>query len=694
MAQRKETKEPYVQVTESVKRATQNPAAGLSLVLGGVIISDSGPSTPQLVSSRSEFLELFSSKDLTKEYMDSIDKLYRASEKSTMASTMFLNAYRLVGSCQMLICRASSACGVNFMKPLHTSTEITNKEYLVRDSEVLVKIPEFSITIGEEPEGWIISVDGVGTIGNMVTEGGPQYDYYVVTPDALAEKLNETSKFYSPDYVVESKKVTFKEAYIAANFLDIDDSRTEVATRREVNALDLDDDFSRVSSTNKGYVGLTISAELNDAVNEEIDYMAINLGNTATPLSVEIRRYNHLTVIGESSDGYQVDDKAYESLKGDTSQDFYQFTIKDNEGELKYNVGESTKRGDITVDDLLEMTGDKIQFVLPQNLVMLGLEYTKAASKSKAAQQEVIKVNLSVPTESSKLLEVSLKSIQNAWDLIQEDERYVVEGVCDLGCTDTQIQNYIASMAQSFNAFYPISPVNSTNYMTISGHASKIVMGNSPMNLYHIAPWDYDDGTVGFKYNCSPAVLYWEAVSRNRKANNEFAGVLGENNGIVSPVNLSKNFTKKERQMLLTKNINTIFNDMSNDITYINDNWTKQEEVDVMREENNVRLKIRISKAMPKLLKQFIGRQSNVKTWNDVYGVINYWFNNTIKTMNYSISDVKIICDETNNTPETIRANKLVVRIMVRYYNVTKYIEVYHKIKVVTIYSNVYRKSA
>lgn len=674
MAQWKETREPYVQVIESVKRTTQTPAAGLNLILGGVLISDAGPSTPQLVSSRSEFLELYSSEDLTSDYMTKLDKLYGADSKSTLASTMFLNAYRLVGSCQMLLCRATGTNGLNYIKPLSTNTSVTSKNYIVKDSEVLVKAEEFTIKFTDNVDGWLIAIDGVGTIGNLVTDDGPQYDYYVVTPDALVAKLNETTKFYCPDYSVANKTITFKEAYVGTNILDLGDDRTKPST-----------------GDNKGYIGLEISDDMNKPV--DVDYMVINLNNTSTEISVEIRRYNHLAIISEDEYGYQVDDKVYDTLNGDISRDFYQFSIKDPsmDSVSKYNVGSMASRGDITTSDLNDMM-EYVQFVLPQDLGELGLEYTKSTDGA----SDVIKLDVAIPTTGTKLLDVSDKSIKEAWDQIQEDERYVVEGLCDFGCTDTGIQNYIASMAQSFNAFYPISPVNSTNYMLIANHASKITMGTMPMNLYHIAPWDYDDGTVGFKYNCSPAVMYWETVARNKKANNEFAGVLGQNNGIVSPVNLSKDFTKKERQLLLTKKVNTIFNDLSIDTTYINDNWTKQEEVDVMQEENNVRLKIRISKAMPQLLKQFIGRQSNVKLWNDVYGVVNYWFNNTIKTMNYSISDVRIICDETNNTAETIRANKLVIRIMVRYYNSVKYVEVYHKISasVVTLYSNVYRKSA
>lgn len=198
------------------------------------------------------------------------------------------------------------------------------------------------------------------------------------------------------------------------------------------------------------------------------------------------------------------------------------------------------------------------------------------------------------------------------------------------------------------------------------------------MVLYKIAPWDEDDGTLGFKYDCSPAVLYWEAVARNKGNNNEFAAVMGEIRGVVNPVGLATEFNRKERQLLLSKKINTIFNDIALNSVYINDCYTAQATKNIMSEENNVRLKIRISRAMPVLLSQFRGRQSNVKTWNEVESVIRYWFKSTILPMNYTIADYLVICDSSNNPPEVQRANKLVVRVMVRYYSNIKYIEVYH----------------
>ena len=287
-----------------------------------------------------------------------------------------------------------------------------------------------------------------------------------------------------------------------------------------------------------------------------------------------------------------------------------------------------------------------------------------------------IKVNVQIDRSKTSLFEVSDEDVRMAWDRIEEDDRYVVEGFTDLGNTYPIIQSYIANIAINSNYFYAFSTTNATNYMTISNKAQKI--GKKSHKLYAATPWDYDDGTVGFQFAVSPSVLYWEAVMRNRQNNNEFAGVFGQNTGRVNVMSLAKEFKKSERQLLLSKKINTISYDNYLGSYYFNDNYTFTDDSYVMSEECNSRLQIRISKAMPILLNQFKGRQNTSKTWKEMREAIKFWFVNTIMNYNYTIAEYRIICDETNNKPETIRQNKVFVTIQVRFNSSIKFITVYN----------------
>lgn len=111
---------------------------------------------------------------------------------------------------------------------------------------------------------------------------------------------------------------------------------------------------------------------------------------------------------------------------------------------------------------------------------------------------------------------------------------------------------------------------------------------------------------------------------------------------------------------------------------YWNDNVTAQSSKDIMSEECNTRLEIRISKAMPVLLNQFKGYQNSAKTRAQVCDVINYWFKTTILAYGSTIQNYLVTCDDTNNTTEDVQNSRLNVKVQVRYYNSVKYITVYN----------------
>ena len=81
---------------------------------------------------------------------------------------------------------------------------------------------------------------------------------------------------------------------------------------------------------------------------------------------------------------------------------------------------------------------------------------------------------------------------------------------------------------------------------------------------------------------------------------------------------------------------------------------------------------------MPVLLNQFKGYQNSPKTRAMVCDVINYWFKQVVMSYGSTCQDWTVQCDDENNPPEEQRANKLNVKVQVRYYNSVKYITVYN----------------
>lgn len=682
----KQTLEPYIKVTESVRKSTLSTTAGEDLIIGAVLISDSGPGVPTLITSQEEFLANYASTDLTEEYVKSLNKLYTSDKNSNLAAQMWLNAFRLAGSTNLLICRASKSSDVVYAKSISTD----ESSFILKDGKVLKKYDgdPIELQVGTATNSsFAIAIDEVGVIGNYVSDDGAEYDYYAGNVYELVSRLNETAKFHCPNYTCLADK---KEIQVTS---EEDQLKVDSIVLNEVYLASnlLDEDFLVPGTETYGYYSITNADKLNiDYV--PVSYYATNPYNTNSELKIIIRRYNHnavstkaLTKTEEEAglSPYTTLPAVLNNLLASNAtatevSDFYEFAITDpalGEYPMMFYVGNIPGRGDITINEL-NASLKMMQLVLPDDLKDLGLNYHNYTAGSvgyKDTWVNEIKVNLSIDPNQTTLLNVSDSDIMAAFDKLEDDERYVVEGLTDLGCTYTNIQNYIANIAVNSNYFYPVSTADSTNYMTIASKSTKIVQDSH--KIYMLSPWDYDDGTTGFMFHASPSILYWETVSRNRRNNCEFRGTFGPDGGVCSVVNLAKEFTKTERQLLLTKKVNTIFHDLYLDSLYINDNKTKQGEDNVLSEENNVRLQIRISKAMPLILKQFVGRQNNSKTALEAESIINSWFRTSIVPMQYKCSDWKVQVAEVTD----FSTNTMTVKIQVKFFNSIKYVEVYNE---------------
>lgn len=744
MAQWKQTLEPYVKVIESVKQTSVNPRPGEDLIIGCVIISDAGPSTPTLIRTQREFLDTYAAEGISEKYTDSLNELYTGDNK-TLASTMWLNAYRLAGSGYLLVSRATKAEGLIYSKPLEKNN---NSDYILKDTEVLKAVPPFKLVIDmslispqevgdisvvtSANDGWAISIKDTGVFGNRVNDNGPLYDFYVSNLYDLVHQLNETTKFYSPDFTFykdaacteeveinddnkdteEYKAVKFNTVYLAGGKImepRVVDAAGNVehwgydSTGENTNNWGDEDSSTGNADVDSTAVGCayilpeniegTSILNLNTTTYSDFEapkYYATNLYNSRQNLKVRIRRFNHNAVQsvvvseGSTESPYRVLESVLDVYTKKGTQkpsdsvlgyDFYEFLITDSSisaDPVVFNVGKVPGRGDVTIADVNNALG-LMHLTLPLDLIDLGLDYYGYQADG---ENEEISVNLKIgDSDNTKpILNVSDADIMRAWTRIEEDERYIVEGFTDLGCTETAIQNYIANIAVNSNYFYAVSTALATNYMVIANKRQKITADSR--KLWFGAPWDYDDGTVGYLFNCSPSVIYWETVFRNRRNNNEFAATFGQNHGVVSPINLAKEFKKSERQLLLTKKINTIYHDLYNEMWYWNDNVTAQSADDVMKEEGNSRMSIHISKVVERLLGQFKGHQHTPRTRAMVTDVIDFWMRNSMLPKYTTIQEWRTTCSEANNTEEDIRANRLNVKLEVRFTNSIKYIEV------------------
>ena len=766
MAEWKQTLEPYIKVQERVMTAALNPTVGEELIVGVAFISDAGPSNPQLITSQKEFLDMYASEAISKNYLKSLDNFYQG-DIPGLASTMWANAYRLAGSTNLLCVRASKSENLYYAKPL--DIDGSEHKYVLKDGNLLKLVPSFKFVIDEpgddadhNTDGWSISVRGVGTFGNRVTNEGAQYDYYVSNVEDLVEKLNETSMFFSPKFRLytdaymtteatgaDAKCVVFDEVYLGPQFLETNDlyrheegqnkdgdpciyiipcQPSWTADNPEQGLIDLNDDNSWSGS-------------------QESEYFALNIYNSKSPLKVRIRRFNHDAVVSTelssteraslTEDGkspykvlpsvldfitkYGTEDPDANSME----KDFFEIAVYDPSlgDEVNFfNVGNISGRGDIEISELNEML-NMISLELPEDLHDLGLNYynyqpddniwrlvseydvTQAQPDIKATLEDLlatqnpplggfaqvtdsgkyyqyvkngrhgIYADLSINTRECHILEVTDADLMKAIDKIQENEVYIVEGLSDLGNTNLAYQNYLANISNSEdgNYFYPISSVNSTNYMTIGNSATKLSAANS-YKQYMSAPWDIDTGTLGIKFDASPSVIYWEGVAANYRNGRPYASLFGQTYGKVNYQRPACEFNKKQRQLLLSRKVNTPLWNTNMQIWQMNDNYTMQSENTIMNDEGNVRMGIHIAKVQPQLLAQFIGKKITEKLCADIRSVEEYWINNNIMNLDGNKPEAfQVFCDYDANLA---RQNKVRVVINVRFSRSLKFVNV------------------
>lgn len=726
MTQWKSVPEPYIKVQERVIDEVNTPTAGEELIIGVPLITDAGSSTPTLIQSQTEFLNTFASQKLSSDYIKSIDSLYST---PGIAGDMWLNAYRLAGSTNLLVVRATKGDDVHYSLPI--SVTPSNGTFIIKDGQMLKKMEaangiKLVIDSGGEDasspqtsSGWAMAVNGIGVVGNLTTDDGPQYDYFVNSLPDLVKFLNESNMFFAPkveyyktakvgndtllsvDNASSAKAVVFKELYLGSDFLDKDESRVVNA---QTSQNETQKGLAYLIFCSKDWASSSDSSMLIDinglnlsGFTETNQYYATNTYNSHSDIKVRIRRFNHDAVISKDLDTPDANKngkspytvltdvtKLYSSDTNAESRDFFEFAILDpsvSSDVLYYNVGNISGRGDMTIDELNDAV-NMVDFTLPDDLHDLGLNYYDPDSTTPATNEIVL--NLDVDPEKTELLSVDVEDLKAAADKIEENDVYIVEGLSDLGCTEPSYQNYLANMAANHNYFYSISTINSSNYLAIANSASKISGGvNARRRLYLSAPWDSDTETVGFKFYTSPSVMYWEAVSRNRSLGKEFADVFGQNNGTVNYQDPVCQFNKKTRELLLSKKINTVKWNSNASQWEMNDSFTLDDNQSntIMSSDGNSRLAIRISKNVGETVKQFIGEKINSSLFANAEEVIKNWMKLNILPLPYGIDDFQVtINDEDINPISLQRQNKMRILIEVRYQKTLKYTTVVDQI--------------
>jgi hypothetical protein len=264
----------------------------------------------------------------------------------------------------------------------------------------------------------------------------------------------------------------------------------------------------------------------------------------------------------------------------------------------------------------------------------------------------------------------------NGLYVLEDQELYDIEYLSSFGIVDLQfIKNYTLVGKNNY-WFTPVDiPWNRTNKNSIKQYFLNV---DNTSNVLAIGPFDKNTGLTGWMFKLAPTSLYYTKVMNNRAANSEYAPVFDITNGILDYTNPYYLLGADEREALLNFKcpVNFVKYNQRADVYYFNDNRTHQTAANPAGEEQNRRLINRINKDLKRILEPFKGRLNTVTTRMDVETVIDRYFQQYILPQNYTVDAYDRKCNEENNTPDIITANKLKVWVGVRLNNAIKYIDV------------------
>lgn len=270
-----------------------------------------------------------------------------------------------------------------------------------------------------------------------------------------------------------------------------------------------------------------------------------------------------------------------------------------------------------------------------------------------------------------------IDSRTNALNRLTDIEDYKITYLVPMGYNNP---NYIQSLTAKDEDLFSFTPcgliVKRDDPEYIKGLAPKV----STNKLIVIAGSDRNSSVADFSVDLSSEVAYVRRIVVNTVKGAEYAPVLNKENGVLNIQNPHVQLMKSTRESLLDARIMSVVTKKSENISYLNKNKTTSTSDDVTSEEQNIRLSNRINQDVDELMQQFIGKYNDEATRSLVFSVLTGYFRDNIMNQVYSLEDYPtIICDETNNTPDIIAANRLVVDIKVVYNRAIYEVVIYHR---------------
>ena len=218
----------------------------------------------------------------------------------------------------------------------------------------------------------------------------------------------------------------------------------------------------------------------------------------------------------------------------------------------------------------------------------------------------------------------------------------------DSAITNANHQSSLISLASANNALAVVNaPTTFTSRSEIIAHKDNI--GNTSQYSIFFGNSAFDRSVTPFETLIPAGIYYIEAVATQASANSEFAPIFGIENGRVPVSRLNVNFNLNDRDLLVADQINVIFNDEVSNIVYFNFNRTGITVDGLRAEEQNMRTINRLAREIPRIVRRFIGQTDTADTAASARADIETYIETRIQSQRFGLGNYQVQADAENN---------------------------------------------
>jgi len=261
---------------------------------------------------------------------------------------------------------------------------------------------------------------------------------------------------------------------------------------------------------------------------------------------------------------------------------------------------------------------------------------------------------------------VSDSEVNSGWDKFANPDKIDVNILINAGYTGAAVANKLKSIAESRKDCIAILdvPYNDCDDVsdTVSYRSSTLNINSSYCAIY--APWiqiydQWNDTNVWIP----PSGMVAGAIAYNDYVGEAWFAPAGFNRGLLSAISVQKVYTLGERDLLYEAQINPI-QSFRGDGIVIWGQKNMQTKASALNRINVRRLLIVIEKAVSTSLKYFLFEPNDDITRLRIVQMIDEYLR--MIQNRRGIDSYQVVCDESNNTPDVIDRNELIVTVYIK----------------------------